>query len=229
MGNGGKQHPLTVVETTGPKTVLQVFHNVVVYGKEQNTATGREELCRWQPALLSHSGAAAGATLLLPQALLDDRAQFERSDLVVLNDYNRAEQAGALVPLHEEVGVSGVSLLQLGSRTVDYEIFQLRRGASGLELHLAYSRHAACIGAPHRGDYQVARLEPERPVRVTINGKLDFSASGRRARSYLVRDYLFLLLGQFSRFEMRPPDAPCTLKTLPLADARHVDLREILY
>lgn len=229
MASGGKKAAQATIETTSPKTVLQVFHNVVSFGKEENNAAAREALCRWQNTLQSRCGDAVKGMLSLPQELLADRLRFERSDLLILNDYNDAEQVKGRVPLHEEVGASGVTLLQLGSRSVDYEIFQLRKGDSGLELHLAYTPHAVYIGAPRRNDYQVARLEPGRPLRVSINGKLDFSASGRRARSYQVRDYLFMLLGDFSTFTLQPDTAPATVKRLPLQEAHHVDLREILY
>lgn len=185
MASGGKKAAPATIETTTPKTVLQVFHNVVSYGKEENNAAAREALCRWQNTLQSRCGDAVNGVLSLPQELLADRVRFERSDLLILNDYNNTAEIGKRVPLHEEVSTSGVTLLQLGSRSVDYEIFQLRRGVSGLELHLAYTPHAAYIGVPRRSDYQIARLEPGRPLRVTINGKFDFSASGRRARTYL--------------------------------------------
>jgi len=227
MGSGGRKAEPAVLETTRPKTVLQVFHNVVSFGKEENNAAAREALCRWQETVSSRSGDAVEGTLSLPQGLFDDRPRFERSDLLILNDYN--DPAKGRSPLHEEAGTSGVTLLQLGSRSVDYEIFQLRRGEAWLELHLAYTRHAACIGAPHRNDYRVARLKPGDILRVTINGKLDFSASGRRARSYQVRDYLFLHLGELSSFTMQPETAPPNRKRVPLQQARHVDLREILY
>jgi hypothetical protein len=229
MGKSSRTPAALEVESSIPKTVLQVFHNVVVYGKAQNNADERERLFRWQSSIPSRCGQAEGETLLLPQQLLDDRARFDRSDLLILNDYNPPGAAGCGVPLHEEIGDSGVSLLQLGSRRVGYEIFQLCRGADGFEIHLEYSRHRASIGVPGRGDYQLARLNAERPVRVTINGKTDFSLSGRLARHYVQRDYLFVLLGEFRRFAPQPDAAPARMKLLPLTAARHVDLRERLY
>lgn len=229
MASGGKKAAQATIESAGPKTVLQVFHNVVSFGKEENNAAAREALCCWQNMLQSRCGDAVKGVLPLPQELLADRPRFERSDLLILNDYNNAEQVGERVPLHEEVGSSGVTLLQLGNRTADYEIFQLRRGEAGLELHLAYTRHAAYIGAPRRSDYRIACLKPGDVLRVTINGKLDFSASGRRARSYQVRDYLFQYLGDVGSFTFLLESAPPTRKSIPLQQARHVDLREILY
>lgn len=229
MTSGGKKTAPSTIETTTPKTVLQVFHNVISFGKEENNAASREALCRWQETILSRSGEVKGGSLALPQELLAYRQRFERSDLLILNDCNNAEDVGKRVPLHEEIDASGVTLLQLGSRCVDYEIFQLNRGETGLELHLAYSRHASYIGAPCRSDYRLACLKPGDILRVTINGKLDFSASGRRARSYQVRDYLIQYLGDIDSYTFLPESAPPTDKRPPLQQARHVDLREILY
>lgn len=229
MVNDKIKHQQTEIEKTTPKSVLQVFHNVVSFGKEENNAAAREAFCRWQETLISHSGETRGESLALPQELLTDRARFERSDLIILNDYNNAAEVGKRVTLHEEACARGITLLQLGSRSVDYEIFQLSRGETGLELHLAYTRHAAYIGAPRRNDYRLACLKPGDVLRVTINGKLDFSASGRRARSYQVRDYLIQYLGEIGSFTFLPESAPPTDKHPPLLQARHVDLREILY
>lgn len=229
MGSGGRKTEPAVLETTTAKSVLQVFHNVVCYGKEENNAAAREALCRWQETIMSLSGEARGQSLTLPEALLGDRPRFERSNLLILNDHNDAAATASLVPLHEEAGASGITLLQLSSRCIDYEIFNLSRGAAGLELHLAYSRHAAYIGAPRRNDYRLACLKPGDVLRVTINGKLDFSASGRRARSYQVRDYLIHHLGEFGSFSFLPETASPIRKRVPLQQARHVDLREILY
>lgn len=229
MGTGDRKTEPSVLETTTPKTVLQVFHNVVRFGKEENNAEAREALCRWQKTILSRCGDVKGKSLALPQEVMADRSRFERSDLLILNDYNNAEEVGKRVPLHEEVGASGVTLLQLGSRCIDYEIFQLSRGEKGLDLLLDYTRTAPYIGAPRRNDYRLACLKPGDVLRVTINGKLDFSASGRRARSYQVRDYLIQYLGDIGSFTFQPESTPPTSKRPPLSQARHVDLREILY
>jgi len=112
MGSEGKKSSQPIIESASPKTVLQVFHNVVSYGKEENNAASREVLCRWQETLLSHSGEVKEQSLVLPQALLADRPRFERSDLLILNDCNDATQVGGRAPLHEEFGTSGVTLLQ---------------------------------------------------------------------------------------------------------------------
>lgn len=218
----------TIVVAANPKLVLQLFINVVCYGKEQNNALDREKQCRWQPILTSNSGYVAGDTLLLPESALSNRELFQRSDLIILNDYNHPDKPRSGIPLHDEVAGSGVSLIQFGHRLVNHEIFQFRRDANGMEIHLAYSQYDNHIGSPRRADYQVGHLSVEMPVRVTINGKLDFSMSGRRARTYVVRDYYFVLLGEFRKFGFYPKDELLTMKPLPLT-ARHTDLQTILY
>lgn len=225
--NAGNAHAVEMIErlSGAGKTVLQVFHRLVVYGKEHNNSRDREQLCRWLDAVPSHNGYLHAGTLVLPQQAVSDRSLFERSDLIVLTDHQVGEMPGSF-PQTSGESAGEIVLLQLGSRVIDYAIFRLRRCPGGIEIELNYSGHSSSIGLPARADYRLARLVPGCPARITINGKTDFSLSGRLARTYRVHDYVFVLLGDLRRFAVNPEE---TLKTVPWSQAKHVDLREIMF
>lgn len=56
------------------------------------------------------------------------------------------------------------------------------RGGDLPEVHLRYDR--SVLGYPERDDFLLCTLQPGRALELFINGKRDFSLTGRRARTY---------------------------------------------
>jgi hypothetical protein len=219
-----------VVELRRPKTVLQIFRHKVVYGKgEVASPGGHRELCRWQESFACPAADPESGALPLPQSVFADGDLLGRSDLIVLSERTGGAMPGEKAGLSQAGGSASADLYQLGERSVLSDIFSLRRAADRLEIHLEYSRNRHYIGAPRRGDYLLARLGSDKAVRVSINGKIDFSFSGRMARHYIALDYLFVLLGEFQRLQPLAEGQLPVTRSLALASAKHVDLRKILY
>ena len=166
-----------------PKHVLQAFVKITSYRKEENTHERREALTRWREAVLSRTGRVEAGALLLNERARERWGAFTHCDAVVLTDPHDPESARFREILSTRQGPD-YTFLHPGERPRAYDVFSLLRTPHGWDVYLDYARHAFMIGQPRRGDYKVAELRPGRPVRVTVNGKRDFSMTGRRARTY---------------------------------------------
>lgn len=210
-----------------PKSVVQVFHRAVAYGKAENVHPVREELARWRGSVLSRTGGVDGSTLLLNEDAEAEWGRFAECELVVIAD----AEAGSVPyrPVFSSRRGPCYTFLRGLDRPRPFDAFTLLRSPEGFDLFLDPPAVESLFQAPRRGAFRVAKLLPRRPVRVTLNGKYDFSMSGRRARSYVVLDYVFVSLGEVDAVEACPAEQVEALKQVPLAGARHVDLRERLY
>lgn len=210
-----------------PKSVVQLFHRATRYGKAENTHEAREALTRWRGTVLSRTGGVRGKTLLLNEGVREAWGRFAPGELVVFHDHEaESESFRRVLPSYQG---PEYTFLQGLDRPRSLDVFTLVRTPEGFDLHLDGEALASLLRAPRRGSFRVAKLLPGRPVRVTLNGKWDFSMTGRRARNYVVLDYVFVYLGEVDEVEVRPAEAVEELKEVPLAEARHADLREILY
>lgn len=207
-----------------PKHVLQLYQNVVRYGKDQHNAAARRELGRWHEVILSRSGVVEGDRVVLSEDAASPPGLFANGNLLILNDYNGGDSAAAMNWTHPHLTISAAEAVGLAP----YGIFGLREGPGGvLEVHLRYSGSDGWIGKPRRGDYKLADLRLGEPVRVIINGKWDFSLTAGMARRYLMAEFILEYLGEFSTFVVRPDVN--VAKTPPIDRARVVDLTRILY
>lgn len=218
---------MSAPEGRWPKSVIQAFHRAADYGKEENTHEAREALTRWRGTVLSRTGAVVEGTLVLPEEVRERWGSFGPCELVVLEDLE-ADSPDFRWTLSSRQAGSHTFLSGL-DRPRPYGVFTLSRSPAGFDLHLDSDALGTLFQAPRRASFRVAELRPRRPVRVTLNGKRDFSLTGRRARRYTVLDYVFVYLGKVDGVEVRPPERVEEVKTVPLAEARHVDLREVLY
>lgn len=65
-----------------------------------------------------------------------------------------------------------------------------------LDIELEYSTHSMTIGEPFRSNHKIFELKAGQVVRYLINGKADFTLTGRKQRTYYEFDYLFEWLGE---------------------------------
>lgn len=218
---------MTAPAARWPKSVLQVFRRSTGYGKAENNHEAREALTRWRGTVLSRTGGVEGGTLVLGEDVRERWGRFAHCEMVVLTDPDAGSRG---MPGAFPAGLEpGHDFLQGLDRPRRYDVFTLLRSPAGFDLSLDADALRSLFHAPRRAGFRVAELREGRPVRVTLNGKQDFSMTGRRARSYLVLDYVFTYLGEAGGVELRPPDKVEQVKTVPLEEARHVDLRTVLY
>lgn len=111
---------------------------------------------------------------------------------------------------------------QLGRQRIDAAIFQIVPSDAGLELWL--NGDYWTVGAPERGRFRIALLRPQQTVAVKIDGKRDFTATGRQARLYVEQEYRITYFGALAEMQpatgllQQPPPQP----TVTVDLLRHV-------
>lgn len=72
------------------------------------------------------------------------------------------------------------------------------------------------IGFPERENFKLSTLEINRPVEIKINGKRDFSLTGRRKRTFIEQNFIIEYLGMANQVELDDIQNIRTEKVLPV-------------
>ncbi len=211
-----------------PKHVLHVFHNQHRYGKSDNNGEYRKWLLTWPDKLACNAGYLDqnGRVLLHESitALADDLAQ---SQMLIMTDRTVKSNYLPICDRHYRDS-SCHAFLKNAAHPKDYSIFRVKHADGVLTVHLNYQDNGSYIGIPRRDNFQVGELAPNQPLRVTINGKSDFSLTGRRERTFFLLDYIFIYYGEFTEFSTASTAQLAEERSLRFAPVKHVDLQKIL-
>lgn len=154
--------------------------------------------------------------MYLPEALVG-HPRFFQCDLITIVD-------DSLAAPHYQRDLESHACLVLDVPR-PFAVFNLVQRET-LELHLRYDHFY--VGIPERQNFKICDLQAGEPVEVKVNGKTDFSLTGRRARLFKEQQYIFNYLGLYE--EARLLKAPVTpvLKTVP-AERKLIDLLKPLW
>lgn len=211
-----------------PKHVLHVFHNQHRYDKLRNYADYRKWLLTWPGKLACNAGYLdPSGRVLLHDSITEYADHFEQSQMLILTDRTPNSDYVPICDKHHRDSPQHV-FVKNAEHAKDYSIFKIKRTDGVLSVHLNYQDNGFYIGIPRRDNFQVAQLAPNQPVRITINGKSDFSASSRRERTFYLLDYLFVYYGEFTEFATASPAQLAVERDFRFAPVKHVDLQKIL-
>ncbi len=198
-----------------PIKILQIFSNILRYAKEDKSFDKRRERLAWRP-VESLNGYVKEGELFLPSGILEHEA-LKRCNLITIKD--------SLAPpfnYMERMESNDCFELTAPRKLGNFNIQQ----AEELELHLHYNRFF--IGIPKRNNIKLCNLRPNQPVEITINGKTDFSLTGRRDREFTEQLYIFEYLGDFKTCTVLKEKANPVLKQIP-AERKLVDMIKPLW
>ena len=230
-----------IIKTKMSKMILQVYHNYFLYHKDMKSFSDRKELTKWKSEISSKSAHLENGKLILSKS--DYNPDILTCDLIILNDFNSESKIEAvknqnqrwqkdLVDFEKRTdGQVWANLKQVQYFTLigsqrKFEIFQLKRINNQIELHLLYDLYE--IGEPKRENFKLCNLEMNTPIEVKINGKLDYSMSRGRERSYKEHCYIFHLIGETDEFELAREPFKGSVKQIP-KPLKTVDLMKELY
>jgi hypothetical protein len=194
-----------------PIQVIQLHRKQARYGKEEKARFDLKAFQQWKcPG--SFGGLVENGKLFLNGSLLAKSTEVQGFDLLVVVDDQLETKPSELHFLR----TSSVNSI---------EIFKIS-GKDPLELHLEWSYFS--IGDPSRNPMKLCDLVPGKAYEIRINGKTDFSLSGRRPRHYLEQAFIVEHLGTFSECTLISAAEKTPAKQLP--DHRKIiDLRKPLW
>ncbi len=195
-----------------PITVIQFYCHHIWYKKEEKATIDHKSLFSWND-IYSKLGYIKDGLLYLPENIISN-TEFSPCDLIIIADeINPSERLQ-----------STIQCLRT-SRANAVDIFNIRKKEQ-LELHLAWNYFS--VGEPARDNMKLCDLHKEKSYEIQINGKTDFSLTGRRPRQYLEQSYIIETLGIFDRCQLFAEHENPLLKTVP-EERKLIDLRKMLW
>jgi len=205
----------TTVSFKKPVKILQVFRNVVYYRKDEKSFADRQHKLAWRPVDSPHGGVADGQ-LLLPETILE-HPRLQQCKLITIVDDISMEHYHLRDFQYNDCLVLDVPR--------PLSIFNLVQKEE-LELHLRYDPFF--LGIPERENFKICTLRSGEPVEIKINGKTDFSLTGRRARVFKEQQYIFHYVGAFDTAQLLKAPVASIHKSTP-AQRKLVDLLKPLW
>jgi hypothetical protein len=231
----------STIQTRRPKRIIQVYHNHLRYTKDRKSFADRKDALAWKAQIHSYAPYLKEGRLVIPQTV--NHPDLEKCDTILLHDFNVDSEAEAIQMMKEKYPrdlltyerradgqqrpvLRQMQCMQLTGSQISTDIFWLREGDDGIEIHLQYDLFS--IGEPRRDNFKLANLEEDVPIEVKINGKLDHAMASGRERTYHEQDYIFHLLGQTNEFELARDPFGGSQKNIP-KPAKVVDLLKRLF
>jgi hypothetical protein len=197
-----------------PFHVIQVFSNSYEYDKLYKDFNDRKELVQWKNDIQSNTNVA--------EKLILNETAFQKKtgnlgDLVVLIDRNFSSFEDFLLlqklnnTVEQDIETSKSQYLnelrqrndvifgQLVKNAASFEIFKLKK-ESEIELWLNWDYWT--VGEPERSNFKIAELKLNQPILIKLDGKRDFSLTGRRKRTFMEHQYVIEYKGLFNNIEV---------------------------
>lgn len=196
--------------------VIQIFKSVDRIEKPDYDNASRQNVGIWE-TIISKTGFLKHGTLNLPIEMINDQ-NIKNSGLIIIQDIKINNSYDLHSPQFK--GFSTIS------KSCNFEIFEFRKTDNDtFEVWLKYSD---TIGSPKRENHKIAELKIGKPVRYKINGKDDFTLTGRKQRTFYEFDFLLEYIGKADKIEYKELNKIAITKTLPVTNCKIIDERKIL-
>ncbi len=204
---------------------LHVYKSTAIFDKTNYTAENRGKARIGPGPFHLSNGYFKEGTMFLPKAYRSYFGKKEKAVLVIVDDtgkenkYHNLVSAGKAVPFHYIFGESLKS----------FELFKIRNKEENIfELFLDYGPNAFRIGVPNRTNHKIAELTSEKSILFRINGKSDFTMSGRKQRTFYEFEYLFEPVKKVEHLEFKDDISSLLVKQVPNQEYKIIDERKIL-
>ncbi len=200
--------------------VIQVYKFQGVFKKPFYTPENRKQFSELKPEIASSCGYLDEQMLVLPRAY-KDLPGLPSANLIILLDID------ANTPIFDdEKHVFG---FKNPNSKIAFEIFKLcKTSPECFDVFLDYTTNAARIGIPKRENHKIGELKISRPIRYKINGKSDFTFSGRKQRTFYEFEYILDWIGCAEEINFQELNQIKRSKKLPLTTCKLIEERKIL-
>lgn len=204
-----------------PIHIIQVFDNSYEYGKEEKSYETRKLKYAWLNSISSQNGFVE-RTILKTNSLKSKELNVLNCDFLILSDFNTNSEEETLnrfrhlkfseqIKLQQASDNERIKLLQDFKNAIEYLVsgnftqhpYQFKcfniQQKENIEIHLNWNYWD--IGIPERENFKICELQKNKPIEINVNGKRDFSMTGRRARTFVERNFIIEYLGTVSEIE----------------------------
>ncbi|NCT10394.1 MAG: hypothetical protein GW772_10005 [Flavobacteriia bacterium] len=214
--------------------MMHVFHfykKLARFPKSVYSTEIRNSFSKWESQLISHSGFIHDEQLFLPE-IVRENTQLNRIQSFIIQDviHQNYSEKNLLIERETTKILPELFTFNKENNVWNFEIFSIEKTNFGeFELMLKYDTNKSYIGEPNRNDHKLCSLKKGEPVQVSINGKTDFSLTGRRERTYTEYGYIIEYLGDVSKVDFIAPNKIEFVRKIPAKSSKVIDLRKVLY
>ncbi len=222
--------------------VIQIFKSEERFKKDEYETGKLRLLNQIEDSLMSRTGYLENRTLYLPD-MGKQEPDLQSAHTIIIQDINgfdpfpftTSRDASHRPRWFKDIKKNHVLLVKDEaicyyrlSRTLTFEIFRIEKKLPDcFNLYLNYSENPLAIGVPERDDHKIAEIKLNKPVRYKLNGKSDFTMTGRKQRTFAEYDYLIEYVGQADKIVFKDWNKMETSKIKP-KEYKLVDERKIL-
>lgn len=224
--------------------IIQIWKSVERIEKPIYKLEPKHSVYKWGNSIISKTGYLQSDTLFLPQNSKKE-PNLKKADLLIIQDikgfdpfliksfWDKTNLPSWFKNDRKSQSISAnPQLLYFNSpkKLWPFEIFKIEKSNSDtFDIHLNYSANDYQIGIPKRDDHKIAELKLNNPIRYRVNGKSDFTMSGRKQRTFVEFDYIFEYLGQADNVEFKDLNKIEKVKQIPSDRCKQVDERKVLH
>lgn len=202
--------------------VIQIFKSFSRIEKPEYNHEKREKINNWNNTISSKNGYYENGIIHLP-IHLQNKIGLKTEKLIIIQDVKNIDLP-KLLPAHKSF-----ESFKTISKKCNFEIFKFRENENQLlDIELDYSNNEFYIGIPKRNDHKIAELKLNSPIRYQLNGKSDFTMSGRKQRTFTEYDYVIQYLGKAEKIKFEAFNKIEKIKEIPHYKSRLIDERKFL-
>jgi hypothetical protein len=199
-----------------PCHIIQVFKNSYEYDKKFKNFESRKAMVQWKSEIPSETKIAdsvvlnqnafdhTSGTLDNLVITIDNNFYFyeDYKMQLILSDDNLSDETQNQLNFKKlKQARKSVVFGKLGHQFKDFEIFKIKQEQE-IELHLNWDIWT--VGEPERFNFKIADLKINQPIQVKIDGKRDFSLTGRRKRTFIENNFIIEYKGIFEQVVLQP-------------------------
>ncbi len=223
--------------------VIQIYKYKEIFHKDSYTPENRKLLNAVESSFDSKNGYLDNDILYLPIEC-KNRPDLQTAQLIVIQDIKgwdpfltnkELEHSGLpewFIKSRRDFSIADNQTIfefkQLSSPK-SFEIFKISKSFNNsFDLFIDYDSNSTSIGIPKRNNHKICELRPGHPIRYKINGKSDFSMTGRKQRTFYEYDYIIELIGKVNRIEFLELNKISKTKKIPFEKCKLINERKIL-
>lgn len=199
--------------------IIQIFKKDKFFTKSEYDHSTRTDFFIWPENINSVTGFVEKNTLYLNSSIHSNLNQ-KNIGLFVIQDH--IESPSRKTDLKEFYFFTAQTL------KANVEFFELIKVGQKYEVWLDGITNSFQIGIPKRNRFKLCNLEVGQSIEIKINGRHDFTLTGRAERTFREQQYLIKYIGTVEKVEFLTQNRIEKMKITDVKNIQKIDLRKVL-